>query len=275
MSDPHHSPPSSPKSGSEHKGTDIPLSLDLSAVPPLTSPSPPSNTLLITVRLSRAFLLAIALTSSFQNLLDDSIFHPTSLLQIRTLISNETPLHSFSPLKSFRRIIASFYTISDAITICNILSSTSIMNAQPRVYFGEPTPIEVTDQHLHAPQSQKMFFISPPPSPPFGWEVRHEGPPNKEVHAEDLASALAGLRQRPETVDMRGEEEGSMGAEERRTRSGSNTTMVYQPDHHEGSPGLPAVIVEDTTGSEDVSPVDGGKILAHTARPPVELMQDS
>lgn len=120
-----------------------------------------------------------------------------------------------------------------------------------------------------------MFFISPPPSPPFGWEVREEGPPNKEVHAEDLASALAGLRQRPEAVDQRDEED--RGDEEAggRRRSGSTATMVFQPDQHGGSPGLPAVMVEDTTGSEGESPVDGGKILAHTARPPVELMQDS
>ncbi|KAL8738126.1 MAG: hypothetical protein Q9181_001032 [Wetmoreana brouardii] len=259
MSELNASPPLSSKSSPETKGTGTgtPLSLDLSAVPYLDSPSPPSNTLLIT------------------NLLDPSIFHPTSLLQIRTLISNHTPLHSFSPLKSFRRIIASFYTTADAITIHNLLDNTPVMSSRARIYFGEPTPIEVTDQHLQAPQSQKMFFISPPPSPPFGWEVREEGPPNKEVHAEDLASALAGLKGRPEAMDQSSNDEmGEEGGELRRVRSGS-TTVVYQPDKHGGSPGLPAVMVEDTTRSEDVSPVEGGKIPAHTARPPVELMQDS
>ncbi|KAL8662679.1 MAG: hypothetical protein Q9168_008220 [Polycauliona sp. 1 TL-2023] len=146
-----------------------------------------------------------------------------------------------------------------------------------RIYFGEPTPIEITDQHLHAPQSQKMFFISPPPSPPFGWEVRNEGPPNKEVHAEDLASALAGLKHRPDAVVADERDSFQKGKEEaaERVRGGSMTTTVYEPEKHGGSPGLPAVIVEDTTGSEEESPVDGGKILAHTARPPVELMEDS
>ncbi|KAL8953895.1 MAG: hypothetical protein Q9222_000269 [Ikaeria aurantiellina] len=260
MADPTTSPPTSPGSSPKSKGTRTPLSLDLSSVPPLTSPSPPSNTLLIT------------------NLLDESIFHPTSLLQIRTLISNHTPLHSFAPLKSFRRIIVSFYTIPDAITIHNLLDNAPIMASRARIYFGEPTPIEITDQHLQAPQSQKMFFISPPPSPPFGWEVRNEGPPNKEVHAEDLASALAGLRQRPEAAAMDASDpqiERERGGDEGSGRSGSSTTMVYQPERHGGSPGLPAVVVEDTTGSEGESPVEGGKILAHTARPPVELMQDS
>ncbi|KAL8774374.1 MAG: hypothetical protein Q9209_001125 [Squamulea sp. 1 TL-2023] len=265
MTDSHASPPISPKSSPSSKGTRTPLSLDLSSLPPLTSPSPPSNTLLIT------------------NLLDDAIFHPTSLLQIRTLISNHTPLHSFAPLKSFRRIIVSFHTISDAITVHNLLDDVPIMgsSSRARIYFGEPTPIEITDQHLHAPQSQKMFFISPPPSPPFGWEVRNEGPPNKEVHAADLASALAGLKQRPELVAdesmfQKGEEEAAAAERVRgRSRNSMTTTTVYEPEIHGGSPGLPAVVVEDLTGSEDMSPVEGGKILAHTARPPVELMSDS
>lgn len=120
-----------------------------------------------------------------------------------------------------------------------------------------------------------MFFISPPPSPPFGWEVREEGPPNKEVHADDLASALQNLRGRPDAVADEGVDVREGKREERRGRSGSTTTMVYEPERHGGSPGLPAVVVEDMTGTGDVSPVDGGKILAHTARPPVELMQDS
>ncbi len=143
------------------------------------------------------------------------------------------------------------------------------MSSRARVYFGELTPIEVTDQYLRAPQSQKMFFISPPPSPPFGWEVREEAAPNKEVHAEDLASALAALRERKEAADDEMLLEGRRREQENPRGS---TTTVYEPDHHGGTSGLPAVIVEDTTGSDDASPIDGGKILAHTARPPVELM---
>lgn len=45
----HHdtSPPTSP---TRLKGTQSPMSIDLSSVPPLIPPSPPSNTLIITVR---------------------------------------------------------------------------------------------------------------------------------------------------------------------------------------------------------------------------------
>lgn len=67
-----------------------------------------------------------------------------------------------------------------------------------------------------------------------------------------------------------------------RQRSRSST-IVYHPEQHGSSPLLPAVMVEDTETSPememdiDESPIgnDGGnsKIMAHTARPPVELME--
>ena len=56
------------------------------------------------------------------------------------------------------------------------------------------------------------------------------------------------------------------------------------PQDHGDRPHLPAVMVEDTAKSpgRDVIPIDveenagaeRGKIIAHTARPPVELMGD-
>ncbi|KAI4124816.1 MAG: hypothetical protein LQ347_005582, partial [Umbilicaria vellea] len=113
-----------------------------------------------------------------------------------------------------------------------------------------------------------------------------------EVHADDLAEALANLHARPRpdpsspvqaAPERRGdgvEREGTRVAN--RTRSGSST-VVYHPQDHGDSPHLPAVMVEDTTESGgEVSPMGGredgseaGKIMAHTARPPVELMGDA
>lgn len=129
-----------------------------------------------------------------------------------------------------------------------------------------------------------MFFISPPPSPPFGWEVREEAAPNKEVVAEDLAKALAGLREkkgpRGDLDTREGGKEGVAGerdgVDEGRTRSGSRS-VVYHPRDHGDSPLLPAVMVEDTTEEDDTGFDSEGerKIMAHTARPPVELMGDA
>lgn len=124
-----------------------------------------------------------------------------------------------------------------------------------------------------------MFFISPPPSPPHGWMMRDEGPPNWEVHAQDLESALAALGTK--NADMEDERTQRFGTESAgRTRSGSRS-VVYDPQDHGGSPNLPAVMVEDMTDSpveeenEALSPLSGYRIMAHTSRPPVELMVDA
>lgn len=158
------------------------------------------------------------------------------------------------------------------------------MGERVRIYFGEPTPVRPVDQHLHLPESQKLFFISPPPSPPHGWEVRNEDPPNKQVHAEDLASALSNLRAQSQPGEewskvqqhqRRESEDG--GAYAGRGRSGS-TTMIYHPADHGNSPDLPAIAVEDLTHTpeEEPSPLESGpQQMIHTARPPLELLQDA
>ncbi|KAF4973048.1 hypothetical protein FSARC_546 [Fusarium sarcochroum] len=233
------------------------LTLDLSNLPPLTQPTPPSNTLL------------------FTNLTDKAIFLPENLDVIRDLITHSAPIHAFAPLKSFRRIVVSFYDEQAAIAVRQVWDNEAIMGQQCRVYFGKPTPIDKRDEHLALPDAGKLFFISPPPSPPHGWEMRLEDAPNKLVHAEDLADALAKLHHRPGPVDA---EDASPvtppdSALPGRTRSRSST-LIYKPEEKST---MPAVIVEDMTDMPmEYSPVEESKpILAHTARPPVELMHDA
>ena len=144
------------------------------------------------------------------------------------------------------------------------------MGERVKVYFGHATSIEPKEEHLNLPDAGKLFFISPPPSPPHGWEVKMEDAPNKQVHAEDLAEALAKLHHRPRT-DLPASPVSDAG-NEGRARSGSQ--VLYDPSEHGLSPNLPAISVEDMT--EDISPVAIEKpILAHTSRPPVELMDTS
>ncbi|KAJ5168525.1 uncharacterized protein N7482_004119 [Penicillium canariense] len=258
------------------------LSIDLSNIPPLSQPTPPSNTLLIT------------------ELHDLILFQPSSLEAIRNQITVVARLNSFSPLPSFRRIICSFHSDDDAVAVRKMLEGTRLLNrnVRPRIYFGEPTPILTEEearrkQLLEAPQLDKLFFISPPPSPPHGWQMRNEDPPNKEVHAGDLASALAMLKTNPPEVmsvdpatpvsvtsDTR---TGSwpLAGSQQRSRS---STIIYNPEDHGHSPNLPAVMVEDMTlavdEDEDVdmdgelSPIEMSvqKMPPKTARPPVELM---
>lgn len=159
----------------------------------------------------------------------------------------------------------------------------------PKIYFGEPTPLcsELHNEQrrfLKKPDTGKLFFISPPPSPPCGWESKQEDAPNKEVWARDLEAALRGVS----STDASGSEvdglknisgritEAELIERQRQKANGrgrSGSLMVYDPQAHGDSADLPAVMVEDT--SEEPSPVTGGPILAHTARPPVELMDDA
>lgn len=146
------------------------------------------------------------------------------------------------------------------------------------------------DRHLKAPSLGKLLFISPPPSPPCGWEIKEEEPPNKAKHAADLQEALAGLNgrsQRASKDELETEEE-NYEEVEGKTRSRSSTTVVYHPKTCGDSEDLPAVMVEDTTGDNmDDDPADaeeipiaaspaegGGRVMTHTARPPVELMEE-
>ncbi|KAF2749019.1 Calcipressin [Sporormia fimetaria CBS 119925] len=259
---------SSPSRSRASSRSKSPLSLDLSDLPPLVEPSPPSNTLIIT------------------NLQEPEIFHPENLIQMRELINQYAAIHTWAPLKSFRRIVVSFFDIDSAINIRQKLDGETIMGCRTRVYFGLNTPLNPSDQHLPLPKSDKLFFISPPPSPPMGWEMQNEEPPNKQVHAEDLASALAKLHAHHIADPTWAMDEGLPPSPiTHRKRTGS-TTIVYDPVDHGDSPDLPAIAVEDTTESPmPLTPIDAmegiegpiaqqkaqGRVLA-TARPPVELM---
>lgn len=123
--------------------------------------------------------------------------------------------------------------------------------------------------------------------------LRQEDPPNKEVHASDLASALeslktensgSGVSAAAAPVEEMGIDtpisftsEKRMGSwpvsDHQRSRS---STLIYVPEDHGSSPDLPAVMVEDTTTVEleEPSPIDMAvkKMPPKTSMPPVELM---
>jgi hypothetical protein len=219
---------------------------------------------------------------SCQNLDNPSIFEPQNLAQIRNLIEQHVSIHAWSPLKSFRRIIVSFYDIDSAKIIKQTVDNEVIFDCRVRVYFGAQTEISPTQQHLKAPDAGRLFFISPPPSPPHGWEMRNEDPPNKMVHADDLAVALAKLHARPiNPMSPAMDDDAVMSGTTRKNRSRS-ATLVYHPEDYGSNPTLPAISVEDTSETEEIpspeqaSPMEGVQRSApilHTSRPPVELME--
>ncbi|KAJ5984204.1 hypothetical protein N7481_006303 [Penicillium waksmanii] len=261
------------------------LSIDLNNLPALSQPTPPSNTLLIT------------------DLNDLVLFQPNSLDAIRNQILVLAALNSFSPLPSLRRIVCSFSSEEAAITVRKSLEGNRLLGRKitPRIYFGEPTPLisQEGPKLLKAPQSDKLFFISPPPSPPAGWVMRNEEPPNKEVHAGDLANALSMLNTdqpaEPESfgsvdpatpVSMTSDKRtGSwpLAGSQQRSRS---STIIFHPEDHGNSPNLPAVMVEDVSldldddvdmdVGVDLIPIDMSvkKMPPKTSRPPMELMME-
>ncbi|PHH61989.1 hypothetical protein CDD81_7680 [Ophiocordyceps australis] len=230
------------------------LTLDLSSLPPLVQPTPASNTLL------------------FTNLNNIDIFRPENLQSIRELISKTTPIHAFAPLKSFSRIVISFFDVDAAIAIRQIWDGESILGERLKVYFGKNTPVHAKDEHLALPDAGKLFFISPPPSPPHDWQMRLEDAPNKTVHAEDLAEALAKLHHSDAGISPTSPVDATRFVP--RSRS---STIIWSPGEHGQSPDLPAVVVHDLTeGPEEISPIERSRpIMAHTSRPPVELGHDA
>lgn len=71
-----------------------------------------------------------------------------------------------------------------------------------RVYRADPNPLIPRGENswiphtnfLKPPAVEKNFLISPPGSPPIGWEQIKEDPPNSTPLAEDLIQALRKLQ---------------------------------------------------------------------------------
>jgi calcipressin-2 len=97
-----------------------------------------------------------------------------------------------------------------------------------RVYRADHTPLDqLTNPNLlRPPQLEKNFLISPPGSPPVGWEPIREEPPNNTPLADDLMAALKQLQI---------EREGKSGVE-----------MLIEPEDGIGI----AIYVEDCDSNE-------------------------
>jgi hypothetical protein len=205
------------------------------------------------------------------------------------------------------RIIVSFHDDAGAIRVRQAIDGTAFSETSiAKCYFGEPTPIDPQTQYLDRPDAGRLFFISPPPSPPVGWEMRMEDAPNKQVHADDLTSKLQRLTGRMDDADEASPEEQSAKPQQytaeglsqlkthhrtasledtamqtpqspasgspKKTRSRSST-LIYDPKVHGDSPALPAVMLETEDDSDVELEAPSKKITAHTSRPPLELMQ--
>ncbi|KAK0455181.1 Calcipressin, partial [Desarmillaria tabescens] len=155
-----------------------------SSVPSSSSPSRRTNTLAVTS-------------------LPKTFFHPVILTVLKSHFETYGEINQWVPLPGFGRIIV-VYTEEEhaevAKTECDpiILRGTSdISQTILRVYRADPNPL-ITDfgqavpeaNFLRPPAIEKNFLISPPGSPPVGWEPIREEPPNAAPLADDLINAL-------------------------------------------------------------------------------------
>lgn len=94
-------------------------------------------------------------------------------------------LQYWAPLKSFRRIIAIFDSKEHAIKARETIKTNDYSRDNFRAYF---TPNLIPDEsksgNLELPDAGKLWLISPPASPPVGWQSIREEHPNKETHFE-------------------------------------------------------------------------------------------
>ena len=82
-----------------------------------------------------------------------------------------------------------------------------------RVYRADPSPLKTWDgacptipsaNYLQPPPIEKNFLISPPGSPPVGWEQIKEDPPNQSPLADDLMVALKKLELQERQIQRSG-----------------------------------------------------------------------
>ncbi|KAK9474563.1 Calcipressin-domain-containing protein [Dipodascopsis tothii] len=131
-------------------------------------------------------------------------FSPEGLTVLREAVDDVSPLVHWGPLKSFGRVVAVFQSVQDAVRVRMELDGLASDDEHVmRIFFGEHTQLYneqgayVTGdvEHLQLPDKGKLFFISPPPSPPVGWESQLEASPNTDtgVPAHELLTKLSEL----------------------------------------------------------------------------------
>lgn len=175
-----------------------------------TSRSSPSNTLILSgfersdfpprssSLLQRSDENENAIDSGSQNNLSSNT-SPCLTSRIRNLISegNEIPIVHWGNLRSFGRVVAVFQNAQEATQAKLVIQSLEATSGKSlKAYYDKHTPlyeVESEDNHLRLPDQGRLFFISPPPSPPAGWISQPESAPNTETFHADLHEALLGL----------------------------------------------------------------------------------
>jgi hypothetical protein len=174
-------------------------------------------------------------------------FEPLILDVLRDHFSTYGQLNRWVPLPGFGRILVVYMQEDDA-EAAKIHSDPIVLEQTDdrprinlRVYRADPNPllpmtsIDLVPEanYLRPPDIEKNFLISPPGSPPVGWEPIKEEPPNAAPLADDLMAALRKLQVTE--------------------RNGSGLEVLIEPE--DGDSGV-GVYVEDCDGEEEENEED-------------------
>ncbi|CAK5276168.1 unnamed protein product [Mycena citricolor] len=141
--------------------------------------------------------------------LPKTFFEPRLLDVLRSHFSTYGEINRWVPLPGFSRILI-VYTREDDAESAKIHSDPIVLDETDgrdqitlRVFRADPNPLLPTSDndssipdvnYLRPPDLEKNFLISPPGSPPVGWEPIREDPPNAIPLADDLIVALRKLQ---------------------------------------------------------------------------------
>ncbi|KAJ8323754.1 hypothetical protein O5D80_007642 [Batrachochytrium dendrobatidis] len=116
------------------------------------------------------------------------------------LLSKYQHLIKLVILKSFGRMLAIFAETATAVQIKKDLHKTQFLNYELRVYYGQHTDLsqlgldgKMKQTLLSVPQLERNFLLSPPGSPPVGWEQPKELAPVTGGHTEALSLSTLSL----------------------------------------------------------------------------------
>lgn len=221
-------------------------------------------------------------TLLFTNLPSQELeFNQANDLLLNSLVPIAVPAH-WCLLRSFRRIMAVFDSAKTGVLIRKNLEN-KFSSDRPaalkdlKMFYGDNTPVSVDATHLQLPDAGRLWLLSPPPSPPVGWESKDECEPNKDTHFDfvDLQSALhrKGLVLDPACVASTAHSPPNSDHSKH-----SKTAVIHegrpdlkldtsQVDTEDGPLSTPSIVVE--WEDDDMSDHDEHRALPRTEMPPV------
>lgn len=113
----------------------------------------------------------------------------------------------YTLLPGFKRVIVKYVDKDCALNARSNLHETEFKGCVLKVFLKEQAK-RVGEPFLKLPRAEKLFLISPPASPPVGWEQVQEDPP---VVNYELLSAVAKLEKPGKPIELISETDSTPG----------------------------------------------------------------